>query len=160
MPRIRCSLAGGTFCSRHFGHADMVCWWIPSVFWWKFEHGKQSISLEPGGQFELSGAPLQTLHHTCAELNSHLYQVSVIFFFYNLSIWVVCLAFPVFTVVGRLTHGFLCFLSVLDRSRLLQRILVFGFFGSLDSCSGPLVHYICRRLDSLWGEISVLHWLM
>lgn len=37
--------------------------------------GKQSISLEPGGQFELSGAPLETLHQTCAEVNSHLYQV-------------------------------------------------------------------------------------
>lgn len=38
--------------------------------------GKQSISLEPGGQFELSGAPVETLHQTCAEVNSHLYQVS------------------------------------------------------------------------------------
>lgn len=35
----------------------------------------QNISLEPGGQFELSGAPLQTLHQTCAEVNNHLYQV-------------------------------------------------------------------------------------
>lgn len=39
------------------------------------KQGKQSISLEPGGQFELSGAPLETLHQTCAEVNSHLYQV-------------------------------------------------------------------------------------
>lgn len=39
------------------------------------DQGKQSISLEPGGQFELSGAPLETLHQTCAEVNSHLYQV-------------------------------------------------------------------------------------
>ena len=38
--------------------------------------GKQNISLEPGGQFELSGAPLETLHQTCAEVNSHLYQVT------------------------------------------------------------------------------------
>ncbi|KAI8032027.1 hypothetical protein LOK49_LG01G00621 [Camellia lanceoleosa] len=30
---------------------------------------KQSISLEPGGQFELSGAPLETLHQTCAQVN-------------------------------------------------------------------------------------------
>jgi len=37
---------------------------------------KQSISLEPGGQFELSGAPVETLHQTCAEVNSHLYQVN------------------------------------------------------------------------------------
>lgn len=42
------------------------------------DQGKQSISLEPGGQFELSGAPLETLHQTCAEVNSHLYQVSQI----------------------------------------------------------------------------------
>uniref|UniRef100_A0A0C9S817 glutamate--cysteine ligase n=2 Tax=Wollemia nobilis TaxID=56998 RepID=A0A0C9S817_9CONI len=38
----------------------------------------QSISLEPGGQFELSGAPLETLHQTCAEVNSHLYQVKAV----------------------------------------------------------------------------------
>ena len=31
-----------------------------------------SISLEPGGQFELSGAPLETLHQTRAELAEHL----------------------------------------------------------------------------------------
>ncbi|CAD6273081.1 unnamed protein product [Miscanthus lutarioriparius] len=42
------------------------------------KQGKQSISLEPGGQFELSGAPLETLHQTCAELNSHLYQVKAV----------------------------------------------------------------------------------
>ena len=30
-----------------------------------------SISLEPGGQIELSGAPLKNLFHTCAEVNSH-----------------------------------------------------------------------------------------
>ncbi|KAJ7524283.1 hypothetical protein O6H91_18G085100 [Diphasiastrum complanatum] len=38
----------------------------------------QSVSLEPGGQFELSGAPLETLHQTCAEVNSHLYQVKAV----------------------------------------------------------------------------------
>lgn len=31
-----------------------------------------SITLEPGGQFELSGAPLKNLHQTCAETNRHL----------------------------------------------------------------------------------------
>ena len=31
-----------------------------------------SLSLEPGGQFELSGAPLKTMHETCAEVNTHL----------------------------------------------------------------------------------------
>lgn len=35
----------------------------------------QSVTLEPGGQFELSGAITETLHQTCAEVNSHLYQV-------------------------------------------------------------------------------------
>ncbi len=35
----------------------------------------QSVTLEPGGQFELSGAPVSTLHQTCAEVNQHLYQV-------------------------------------------------------------------------------------
>ncbi len=34
-----------------------------------------SLSLEPGGQFELSGAPLSTVHETCAEVNTHLEQV-------------------------------------------------------------------------------------
>ena len=36
---------------------------------------KASLSLEPGGQFELSGAPLKTVHETCAEVNTHLVQV-------------------------------------------------------------------------------------
>ena len=31
-----------------------------------------SITLEPGGQFELSGAPLENLHQTCAETGRHL----------------------------------------------------------------------------------------
>ncbi len=34
-----------------------------------------SITLEPGGQFELSGAPLSTIHETCSEVNAHLAQV-------------------------------------------------------------------------------------
>ena len=33
-----------------------------------------NISLEPAGQFELSGAPLENLHATCAESNRHLKQ--------------------------------------------------------------------------------------
>ena len=32
------------------------------------------ISLEPAGQFELSGAPLENLHQTCAETGRHLAQ--------------------------------------------------------------------------------------
>jgi len=34
-----------------------------------------SISLEPGGQFELSGAPLQTIHDICNETGQHLMEV-------------------------------------------------------------------------------------
>jgi len=34
-----------------------------------------SVTLEPGGQFELSGAPLANLHETCSEVNDHLDQV-------------------------------------------------------------------------------------
>ncbi|ALG69661.1 glutamate--cysteine ligase [Azospirillum thiophilum] len=34
-----------------------------------------NITLEPGGQVELSGAPLETLHQTCAEVHRHLRQV-------------------------------------------------------------------------------------
>jgi glutamate--cysteine ligase len=37
--------------------------------------GGGAISLEPGGQFELSGAPVATLHQTCGELNAHLAQL-------------------------------------------------------------------------------------
>ena len=33
-----------------------------------------SLSLELGGQFELSGAPLRSIHETCAEVNTHLEQ--------------------------------------------------------------------------------------
>ncbi|RMF11707.1 MAG: glutamate--cysteine ligase [Alphaproteobacteria bacterium] len=38
----------------------------------------QSITLEPGGQFELSGAPLETLHQTCDEVHTHLHQVKTV----------------------------------------------------------------------------------
>ena len=37
-----------------------------------------AISLEPAGQFELSGAPLDNLHQTCAETARHLDQVKAI----------------------------------------------------------------------------------
>ena len=36
---------------------------------------QSSISLEPGGQLELSGAPLKNLHMTCDETGSHLNQL-------------------------------------------------------------------------------------
>ncbi|WP_163848953.1 glutamate--cysteine ligase [Pseudooceanicola aestuarii] len=34
-----------------------------------------NVSLEPGGQLELSGAPLETIHETCDEVNAHLRDV-------------------------------------------------------------------------------------
>lgn len=37
--------------------------------------GQGAISLEPGGQFELSGAPLENIHQTCREGNAHLAQL-------------------------------------------------------------------------------------
>ena len=36
------------------------------------DHDGGSITLEPGGQFELSGAPLENLHQTCRETGQHL----------------------------------------------------------------------------------------
>ncbi len=40
--------------------------------------GLASISLEPGGQVELSGAPLATIHDTCTEVHEHLRQVKAV----------------------------------------------------------------------------------
>ena len=37
--------------------------------------GGGAISLEPGGQFELSGAPVETVHQTASELMAHLAQL-------------------------------------------------------------------------------------
>jgi glutamate--cysteine ligase len=42
------------------------------------EVGGGAISLEPGGQFELSGAPIETVHETRAELLAHLTHVKEI----------------------------------------------------------------------------------
>jgi glutamate--cysteine ligase len=39
------------------------------------ESSQGNVSLEPGGQFELSGAPLRTVHDTCEEVHEHLAQV-------------------------------------------------------------------------------------
>ena len=36
---------------------------------------RASITLEPGGQFELSGAPLNTIHDTCKEINLSLIHI-------------------------------------------------------------------------------------
>jgi glutamate--cysteine ligase len=37
--------------------------------------GMANITLEPAGQLELSGAPLETIHQTCAEVSGHLQEV-------------------------------------------------------------------------------------
>ncbi|MGV6818865.1 MAG: glutamate--cysteine ligase [Parvularcula sp.] len=37
-----------------------------------------SITLEPGGQFELSGAPLENIHQTCDEVHEHLREVKAV----------------------------------------------------------------------------------
>ncbi len=42
------------------------------------KHGDGAISLEPGGQLELSGAPLENLHQTCEEVHRHLYEVETV----------------------------------------------------------------------------------
>jgi glutamate--cysteine ligase len=54
-------------------------------FGWQrvLEHGKlialvrdnASVTLEPAGQLELSGAPLENIHETCAEVTAHLNEV-------------------------------------------------------------------------------------
>ncbi len=56
--------------------------WLPihegeNIIALKRPDGEQggTISLEPGGQFELSGAPLENLHETVAETYKHLYEV-------------------------------------------------------------------------------------
>jgi len=42
------------------------------------QKGKGSVSLEPGGQVELSGAPLDNVHQTCTEVTDHLKQVKTV----------------------------------------------------------------------------------
>ena len=37
-----------------------------------------SVTLEPGGQFELSGAPLETVHDICEETGQHLEEVKAV----------------------------------------------------------------------------------
>jgi glutamate--cysteine ligase len=42
------------------------------------ERGLANVSLEPGGQFELSGAPLETVHDICDETGTHLNEVKAV----------------------------------------------------------------------------------
>lgn len=56
------------------------------------KQGGASVSLEPGGQFELSGAPVETVHDTDDELNTHLDE---------------CRTVGMSAGVGFLGHGFI-----------------------------------------------------
>ena len=40
--------------------------------------GQANVSLEPGGQFELSGAPLATMHDICEETDQHLDEAKAV----------------------------------------------------------------------------------
>src|SRR5579864_402885 len=40
--------------------------------------GGASVSLEPGGQFELSGAPLESVHDICMEIGAHLTEARAV----------------------------------------------------------------------------------
>ena len=40
--------------------------------------GKEAITLEPGGQIELSGAPLDNIHETCEETTNHLRELKML----------------------------------------------------------------------------------
>ena len=40
-----------------------------------YSDDKGAVTLEPGGQLELSGAQLQTIHETCAEVHEHRFQI-------------------------------------------------------------------------------------
>jgi glutamate--cysteine ligase len=40
--------------------------------------GGASVSLEPGGQFELSGAPLESVHDICVEIGTHLTEARAV----------------------------------------------------------------------------------
>ncbi len=42
------------------------------------KEGHGTVSLEPSGQLELSGAPLATIHQTCAEIGEHLHETRTI----------------------------------------------------------------------------------
>jgi glutamate--cysteine ligase len=42
------------------------------------ERNGANVSLEPGGQFELSGAPLQDMHEICDETGNHLAEVKAV----------------------------------------------------------------------------------
>jgi len=56
----RLALEPGMTCIQEEGHTVAL------------RQGQASLTLEPGGQLELSGAPLRTIHETCQEFHDHL----------------------------------------------------------------------------------------
>ena len=42
------------------------------------KRGDASVSLEPGGQLELAGAPLENIHQTCDEVHAHLAEAEAV----------------------------------------------------------------------------------
>ncbi|XAR70297.1 Glutamate--cysteine ligase [Bertholletia excelsa] len=78
----------GTLRPMNYEHITKLLNGIAERFGWEkimegnniigLKQGKKNISLEPGGQFELSGAPLETLQQTRDEVNSHFYQVKAV----------------------------------------------------------------------------------
>lgn len=78
------------------GKIEAILTEMSSLFGWSpiYEEGQiialtkdgANISLEPGGQFELSGAPFQSLEETEAELRTHFSELSKILPLYNAGI--------------------------------------------------------------------------
>jgi glutamate--cysteine ligase len=69
------ALRGRTLGPRDAGRPARRFGWAP-IFEGEniigLEKDGANVSLEPGGQLELSGAPLETIHQTCDEVNEHL----------------------------------------------------------------------------------------
>ena len=55
----------GWFEEREYAGGDVIA----------LRRGDASITLEPGAQLELSGAPLGSIHQTCAELRNHMTEL-------------------------------------------------------------------------------------
>ncbi len=55
----------GWFAEREHEGGDVI----------QLRRGDASITLEPGAQLELSGAPLSTIHQTCAEFRGHMAEL-------------------------------------------------------------------------------------
>lgn len=110
---------------------------------------KQSISLEPGGQFELSGAPVETLHQTCAEVNSHLYQVNWDRYTFLAFAWLVL---RLIQLLGLLWYRTSVFFpnNVWETSKWSVSIKKYVFLHVL-----PKKRYMCIVLWSSWFQFTV-----